>query len=479
MRRGGTDRTVLVLLLLLGTAVREDGPPSWASLESPYRNQRRRAEAELLARAQDAELTLADLLRSPEEPVRRAAASAATQDPSLATPDLLLDRMAAEPSSSVRLALLDALVAQGGAADPVYLLRATQPSSPGQRSERDRYLLGRSRDVFDSLIHDGTIPGFYDGQFAAIWQLDPRMPERLIQIARDDSYHFVLRILAVMALHESRRPTLREDLGPLILDTEFEFLVSRDEWVNPRRGTPEAIYRQQRVDLSRYVRFSLAKAGIVDPILEMIQRMDDELSRRQADMLSRGHGDFNRDIVREWLRSLLFETGYYFQQFDDYDRASERYLQLVEKFPESRSCVNAYYNLACISSIRGRKADCLRYLQKAIDLGFTDYEWLEEDGDLAPMREDPAFLRLVEQARTGVNLDQGTGWLSILVPELPPGRSLFQLPPARQAEVLSRVARRLTDAEVESLLGAAPAQDRPRLAGILLRERGEAVPDDG
>jgi hypothetical protein len=463
---------VFLLSSLLAASPVWDGPQELRdALADPYRNVRRRAVDQLSEQLLENGSPIEPFLEDPSARVRSAAARALLRRSDLQPPQDLLARLVRDRDSRVRRAILDVLVS-----------RDQDQSEPfrSQLGEQDRvlrlyydhYLVGRARSVFESLIHDGTIPGFYDGQFSALWPLDPRMAERLIEVAVDERFHYVMRVLAIMALHETRRPTLEEDLQPLLLDPEEEFRIARQEWFSPRGSNPEIVALRRRADLSRYARFSLAKAGKIGPILRIIQRMDQELQAYSRDLESRSTDDLYAEHFREWLRTLLFESGYYFQQFDDYDRANERYLRLVEKYPESRSCQSAYYNLACIASIRKLNADSLRYLRRAVELGFTDYEWLLEDGDLQSVRKEAEFQRILEQARTGQLQDMGRTWLAILTPELPPGRSLFELDRLQQQEVLQRAAPKLNEAEVESLLKAAPQGQREWLAALIQRLRG-------
>jgi hypothetical protein len=42
-----------------------------------------------------------------------------------------------------------------------------------------------------------------------------------------------------------------------------------------------------------------------------------------------------------------------------------------------------------------RKADALRALRRAIELGYDDQEWMEEDPDLAGLKKSPQFQELL------------------------------------------------------------------------------------
>ena len=55
----------------------------------------------------------------------------------------------------------------------------------------------------------------------------------------------------------------------------------------------------------------------------------------------------------------------------------------------------AHYNLACSLVLSKRKPDALRSLHRAIELGYTDLEWMQQDPDLAGLKGNPEFERLL------------------------------------------------------------------------------------
>src|SRR5436190_16812905 len=59
----------------------------------------------------------------------------------------------------------------------------------------------------------------------------------------------------------------------------------------------------------------------------------------------------------------------------------------------------AHYNLACSLALSRRKADALRSLQQAIQLGYTDFEWMSQDPDLEGLKKHPEFLSLLQQLK--------------------------------------------------------------------------------
>ncbi len=70
--------------------------------------------------------------------------------------------------------------------------------------------------------------------------------------------------------------------------------------------------------------------------------------------------------------------------------------RLVKLLPDNAT---AHYNLACSLALSKRKADALRSLRQAIELGYDDADWMEQDPDLEALKDDPAFIALLEKLK--------------------------------------------------------------------------------
>jgi len=55
----------------------------------------------------------------------------------------------------------------------------------------------------------------------------------------------------------------------------------------------------------------------------------------------------------------------------------------------------AHYNLACSLALTRRRAEALRELRRALELGYDDFRWMQKDPDLASLRDDPEFRALL------------------------------------------------------------------------------------
>lgn len=68
--------------------------------------------------------------------------------------------------------------------------------------------------------------------------------------------------------------------------------------------------------------------------------------------------------------------------------------RLVRLWPEKPV---AHYNLACSLALKRRSKDALEALEKAVELGYRDVEWMLEDPDLDNLRNHPSFARLIKR----------------------------------------------------------------------------------
>ena len=66
--------------------------------------------------------------------------------------------------------------------------------------------------------------------------------------------------------------------------------------------------------------------------------------------------------------------------------------KLVRLLP---SDATAHYNLACSLALVKRKAEALRSLRQAVELGYRDFDWMQQDPDLDGLKRDPAFQSLL------------------------------------------------------------------------------------
>jgi tetratricopeptide (TPR) repeat protein len=77
-----------------------------------------------------------------------------------------------------------------------------------------------------------------------------------------------------------------------------------------------------------------------------------------------------------------------------YGRALQLDRRLVRLLPE-RSI--PWYNLACSYAVLGMAEPAVTALQRSLELGYRHLEHLRRDPDLASLRHDPRFIRLLRR----------------------------------------------------------------------------------
>jgi len=95
-------------------------------------------------------------------------------------------------------------------------------------------------------------------------------------------------------------------------------------------------------------------------------------------------------------RLLLEALGDLYTRTGRYEDGLKVELELTSLRPDDPG---PWYNLACDYALMGRRDDALQALTKAVRQGYRDFDWMLADEDLQSLRQDPAFRRLIEQAR--------------------------------------------------------------------------------
>jgi len=59
----------------------------------------------------------------------------------------------------------------------------------------------------------------------------------------------------------------------------------------------------------------------------------------------------------------------------------------------------AHYNLACSLALVKRKTDALKSLRQAVELGYRDLDWMQQDPDLEGLKDHPSFVALLQELK--------------------------------------------------------------------------------
>jgi len=145
-------------------------------------------------------------------------------------------------------------------------------------------------------------------------------------------------------------------------------------------------YRFEREELARDLAFSLFDLGVGAPVGQLI-----------AELRAQTRQGWGLDSV-----TAMWDLGYACIRIGRFSEGEHWYRQVLEQSP---SKAIAAYNLACNFSMRAMqepareerfRKEALEYLELAIrDFNYGDWVWMEEDGDLDFIRDDPKYKELL------------------------------------------------------------------------------------
>ena len=113
-----------------------------------------------------------------------------------------------------------------------------------------------------------------------------------------------------------------------------------------------------------------------------------------------GYGDMVPDHLEVFQCNYPFRSapyhyyGHLLDRMDQLGKAELAYRMLPRIDPLLE---DGPYDLAAVFARTGREDEAFAYLEKAIELGATDYEFIRSDVRFVPLREDPRFVSLVVQ----------------------------------------------------------------------------------
>jgi tetratricopeptide (TPR) repeat protein len=211
------------------------------------------------------------------------------------------------------------------------------------------------RKAIKRLITPEGNYGFYDGQFKEIEAMGKASIPWLLELFRDESNEMPVRVLALEALGDMK-----------------------DNSVIPKLR--ELIYNESYSQFQRPIAFTLAKLGD--------QTFSDMIIDRYKNYIRNSEGQPRAQA------SGYSGLAHAYSRLKKHEKAIECYKKVIELDPESAP--GSYYNMACSLAKLKRVEDAVSTLQKAVDAGYDDWQWMSMDGDLAPLRKDERFKRLIE-----------------------------------------------------------------------------------
>lgn len=90
-------------------------------------------------------------------------------------------------------------------------------------------------------------------------------------------------------------------------------------------------------------------------------------------------------------------------QAKQWDRCAELYTKLTEQAPNDRVRVGALYNAACCQALGSKKDAAFTTLDKVVAAGWSDRKHVEADADLATLRSDARWTKLVQAVQANAD----------------------------------------------------------------------------
>ncbi len=226
----------------------------------------------------------------------------------------------------------------------------------------------------------------FAGQFLALRKEGPRVVDALLALVEDAASPGEVRLCACRALADVIDPKLKPDdaggLGP----------IERD---------PTLLSRLRKLYHDILFPYLLQEpVGILLAILGDTQAVDSELARLEK--LSQSSNPAESIPSHIQLSHLYYQIRSYEKAVKSYDKVLPFYERVLEAQRERRASKESiasvkkelalqYYNAACSSSLSGNLEKAKRLLRKAVELEATHFKNIDEDGDLAGLRNSPGY----------------------------------------------------------------------------------------
>ncbi len=289
---------------------------------------------------------------------------------------------AAGPEPELFPALLDGLAAGGEAS----LFAPVPEEMPAARREaiEEMRLRWRLEAELARLKSPSGLTGHYTGQFARAKELGPGVIPILLDITADRARPLPGETASgpYAAIHPGMTSFDPQELRGMTAYAFAELAEKSDaatieellrlHW--EYKSLDEDEFPFEHEELAPALAFSLYDLAVVEPALARIGELED---------VYRARGEYR----------YLWELGYANIRIGRIADGEEWYKRALE---EADNRAIAAYNLACSYAVRHERKDAIKYLRQAIhECGYGDWKWMEEDGDLAFIRGDPEYQKLL------------------------------------------------------------------------------------
>ena len=308
---------------------------------------------------------------------------------------------AADPDAAIFRAIVAGLGAGGRRAIFAKPPRGLQLAPERQRALADLRLRWEVESRFAALKSRSGRTGHFAGQYKDLAKLGPAAIDVVWYIVRDrawpqpgeasgDRYRPVQP--ALLELEEDERRELAAYAFGEIVDKNDSVWKQRikvlfaEYWRADKDLLPV-----EKLELAPALAYSLHDLGLDRPAKIYINRLRRKAAYRDFDGLQ-----------------AMWDLGYAYMRIGEFDKGESWYRQVIELQNDWGRGI-ACYNLACYFAVRSLKEPAnaryyrhraLQWLESAIlQHNFIDWVWMEEDGDLNALREEPRYKQLRERLK--------------------------------------------------------------------------------
>jgi hypothetical protein len=238
--------------------------------------------------------------------------------------------------------------------------------------------------------------GHYEGQYGRVKALGPGVVPILLDIAMDRARPLPGESAAgpYASIHPGMARFDRQELRRMaaygfgeIVDRKDRETIARLAELHDRYASLEGDdHRFEREELAPDLAFSLFDLGLKNRAEEYVRSL-----RRRA------REDWGYERIE-----AMWDLGFACIRLGLHDEGQYWYGQVLD---ETEGKAIAAYNLACNFAMRARREAAHReefrelaldFLERSIrEFGYGDWKWMEEDGDLAFIREEPKYQELL------------------------------------------------------------------------------------
>ena len=326
------------------------------ALSARHVEERREARRKLITAGEPAVAPLIEVLSS-ESPALRATAAEILGfvGGEAAAPALV--RLVRDKDLNVRGEARKALARIGPAAVK-YLAEALKDAPEAERKEFDLAVKRMVTTIIKNLVvssaEHGDEYGDYPGQFADVKKIGHHATPVLLEMARDTESRACYRFLAITALgrlgDKSAIPALKE-------------IFEKNETYSDEAA------------------ISLAQLGDDSGAKKIIQKY-------RADLLNEPEENTQGRYMHAANLALFYHKQEKWKEAEDF------YKRAIEIDPD---CTGAYYNYACLLSVKNRLKEGMAAFKKALENGYGSGAWIMRDREIDNLRKLPEFKGLVEK----------------------------------------------------------------------------------